>query len=219
MNRLRGPGIEIRIGTEHDLVPDSMCNIWSLPKRLISYYSPFLKAACLRDFKERRENRIELPNDDPVVFALFVEWMYYGDYAIAPFSLPSRIANGGTRVDAECWVLGDKLLCEEFKTYAMRRLYAQHKTAIFSRAVSTSDVQYAYENSAENSNLRKFYADFVATNFGRHDRVQGTIDEWDQVLSSNADMRRLLLHSFRLDAAQRNFVKSVECYLESEKAK
>ncbi|KAH3957086.1 hypothetical protein HBI73_135200 [Parastagonospora nodorum] len=99
---LRGPGMEIRIGTGHDLALDSMCNTWSLPKRLISYYSPFLKAACLRDFKERRENQIELPNDDPVVFALFVEWIYYRDYAIAPFSLPSRIRNSGTSVDAEC---------------------------------------------------------------------------------------------------------------------
>ena len=102
VSRLRGPGMEIRIGTGHDLALDSMCNTWSLPKRLISYYSPFLKAACLRDFKERRENQIELPNDDPVVFALFVEWIYYRDYAIAPFSLPSRIRNSGTSVDAEC---------------------------------------------------------------------------------------------------------------------
>jgi hypothetical protein len=56
--------------------------------------------------------------------------------------------------------------------------------------------------------------DFIATNFGKLGRVQGTVDGWDSVLTSYADMRRLLLHSFRLEAAERCFVKSKDCYSE-----
>jgi hypothetical protein len=193
-----------------------MCKTWSLPKSLISHYSPFLKAACLRDFKERRENQIQLPDDDPVVFALFVEWMYYGEYAIAPFSLPLRVGNDNVSVHAKCWVLGDKLLCTEFKNHVMSRLYAQHNAKIFSRAISTLDVQYACDNSAEDSKLRKWYVDFVATNFGKQDRVLGTVDEWDQVILSFADLRQLLLHSVCSEAAKRSFVKSEDCYLEDD---
>lgn len=217
VSSLCGPGIELHVGTAtsvHDSTADSRCNTWSLPKRLISHYSPFLAAACLRDFKERRENRIQLPDDDPVVFALFVEWMYYGEYAIAPLLLPVNAGSDSISIHAKCWVLSDKLLCTEFKNHAMSRLYAQHSANIFSRAVSTLDVQYACDNSAEDSKLRKLYVDFVATNFEKEDRVQGTVDEWDQLLSSYADMRRLLLHSFRLEVAKRSFVKSEDCYLE-----
>jgi hypothetical protein len=221
VSSLRGHGIELRVGTAnsvHNSTEDSMCNTWSLPKRLISHYSPFLEAACLRDFKERRENRIQLPDDDPIVFALFVEWMYYGEYNIAPLLLPVDIGNDRISVHAKCWVLGDKLLCTEFKNHAMSRLYAQHNADIFSRAISTLDVQYACDNSAEDSKLRKLYVDFVATNFEKKDRVQGTVDEWDQLLLSYADVRLLLLHSFRLEASQRSFVKSEDCYLEGDDA-
>jgi len=221
VSSLCGPGIELHVGTAtsvQDSTGDSAWNTWSLPKRLISHYSPFLEAACLRDFKELRENRIQLPDDDPVVFALFVEWMYYGEYTIAPFQLPVHVRSDSISIHAKCWVLGDKLLCTEFKDHAMSRLYAQHNANIFTRAISTLDVQYACDNSAEDSKLRKLYVDFVATNFEKEDRVQGTVDEWDQLLSSYADMRRLLLHSFRLEAAKRVFVKSKDCYLEGSDA-
>jgi hypothetical protein len=218
---IRGPGIELRVGTAtsvHDSTEDSKCNTWPLPKRLISHYSPFLAAACLRDLKERRENRIQLPDDDPAVFALFVEWMYYGEYVIAPSWLPVHVESDRICVHAKCWVLGDKLLCTEFKNHAMSRLYAQHNANIFSRAISTLDVRYACDNSAEDSKLRKLYVDFFTTNFEKQDRVQGSVDEWDQIFSRYADVKRLLLHSFRLEAAKRSFVRSEDCYLEGDGA-
>jgi hypothetical protein len=121
-------------------------------------------------------------------------------------------------VHAKCWVLRDNLLCTEFKNHAMSRLYAQYNTNIFSRAISTLDVQYACDNSAEDSKLRKSYVDFVATNFEQKDRVQGAVDEWDQLFSRYADVRQLLLHSFRLEAAKRSFVKNEDCYLEGDDA-
>ncbi|KAF3029607.1 hypothetical protein E8E12_000865 [Didymella heteroderae] len=157
---LIGPAIEIRVGTATSARgPVDSCVSWSLPKRLISHHSPFLAAACDRDFKERRENLIELPDDDPTVFALFVEWLYYGAYAIEPLSLPSNAGNDGVSVDAECWVLGDKLLCSNFKSYAMRRLYKQHTAKIFSRSITTDDVQFACDHSAQDSKLRELYSD------------------------------------------------------------
>jgi hypothetical protein len=218
VSSLCGPGIELHVGTAtsvHDS-GDSRCNTWSLPRRLISHYSPFLTAPCIRDFKERRENGIQLPDDDPVVFALFVEWLYYREYAVAPFWLPVNVGSDSVSVHAKCWVLGDKLLCTEFKNHAMSRLYTHHNANVFSRAILTLDVQYACDNSAKDLKLRKLYVDFVATNFEQKDRVQGTVDEWDQLLLSYADERLLLLHSFRLEAAKRSFVKSEDSYLEGD---
>jgi hypothetical protein len=217
LNRLRGTGIEIYVGTTtslHDVAGDNTCNIWSLPKCLISHHSPFLEAACSRDFKERHENRIRLPDDDPIVFALFVEWMYYGDYCIAPLSLSSADSIEITNLDAKCWVLGDKLLCTGFKNHAMRRLYTEHTVAIFNKVVTISDMQYACSNSGEHSKLRQIYVALVATHFSDSKRVHGTAEEWDSLVLQYADLRSLILQSFRQGTKRRDFLKSLEYYLD-----
>ena len=101
----------------------------------------------------------------------------------------------------------------------MSRLYAYHTSAtIFSRAVTTHDVQYACRNSAPGSKLRQLYIALVATNFANSDRIPGAVDEWDKLLLEHADMRLLVLQSFRMDAIDRAFVKSEEHYLEASDA-
>jgi hypothetical protein len=223
MKRLRGPGIEICVGKStspsgDDETDATMRDTWSLPKRLISHYSPFLEAACRRDFKERQENRIELPNDDATVFAFFVEWMYYGSDSLVPTSSPLDSSYDGICMDAKCWVLGDRLLCTEFKNHAMRRLYEFHTRTSFTRAVTASDLRYACENSTADSPLRRFYFDFVMTYFSFPDRLQGTIEEFDEILSDHGDIRSLLIQNFRLAPAERErereLVKEVQSYLE-----
>jgi hypothetical protein len=211
---LRGPGIEIHVGTTitmEDPPNNDTHNVWSLPKALISHYSPFLEAACSRDFKERRENRIELPDDDATVFALFVEWIYYGQYAIAP-PFASSVNITSTSIDAQCWILGDKLLCTGFKNYAMGRLYAQYTATSFNTAVTTRDVEYACDNSVMHSKLREFYVAFVATHFNNPERVHGSAEEWDGLVLKYADMRSLLLQGFRL--GDQDFLKSKEQYFD-----
>lgn len=207
--------IEIHVGTAKPThkYPDSSVT-WFLPKRLITHYSPFLAAASNGSFKEHHENLIELPNDDPAIFTLFVEWLYYGDYAIAPFSLPSRSRTDIPSVDAECWVLGDKLLCADFKNHAMGRLYRQHTSNNFYTPISPRDVQFACENSSDNSALRNFYIDLATANFGKKDRVQGSVEEWDKVLLDQSDLRRQLLLTLRSGTFKQEAMNSEHHYLE-----
>ncbi|KAH6611805.1 hypothetical protein C7974DRAFT_85294 [Boeremia exigua] len=215
LDLLTGPAIEIRVGTTTSVNSSNDHTVnWFLPKALISRHSPFLAAACNRDFKERHENLIELPDDDPTVFALFVEWLYYGEYAIQPLSLKPRLRDDLVSVDAECWVLGDKLLCTDFKNYAMKRLYNQHAAGYFNISISTDDVRFASSNSATSSKLRELYVHLAATHFGNPNRVQGTVEEWDELLVNQADLRRLLLQSLCLDAKQRKFVRYEEYYMD-----
>jgi hypothetical protein len=177
--------------------------VWCLPRRLISHFSPFLKAAHERDFKERQESRIELPEDDARVFDLFVQWMYYGKYATTSAFAQSQRPGDSISAHARCWTLGDKLLCTDFKNYAMGHLHHQHTTAFFRKPVTTQDVNYACENSVADSNLRKFYFAFVIEHFNNPDRLQGSTEEWDDLWLAHADLRLFLLQNLRMAVEER----------------
>lgn len=118
-------------------------------------------------------------------------------------------------MDANCWVLGDKFLCSEFKNFAMSRLYEQHMATIFSRVITCDEVRYVCDNTTSASKLRQFYMDFVVENFANPSKLYGTTGDWDAFLQSCSDVRVLLLQNFRKDALMRIRVKNTKHYLES----
>ncbi|CAH0018687.1 unnamed protein product [Clonostachys rhizophaga] len=111
-------------------------------------------------------------------------------------------------------VLGDKLLCSEFKNYALSRLYGQHIATSFGRAVPCNDVQYAWDNTAPAAKLRQFYVDFVIQYFENPRKLSGTIGDWDTLLQNHPDIRMLLLQNFRHDPSKRTQIKDLREYLE-----
>ncbi|KAH7066088.1 hypothetical protein BKA63DRAFT_453637 [Paraphoma chrysanthemicola] len=213
---LRGAAIEIRVGTAVCSCAESaacLCsNAWSLPKALISYHSPFLKAACQRDFQEKQENRIALPDDDPTVFGLFVEWMYYGSYT-APRPI---LFVGDANVDVKCWILGDKLLSVDFKNHAMKRIFNEHHGFFTSRTVSTEDMQFVLENTGPKSKLRLFYIHYMIANWVSPERLKGTNQEWDELLLDHGDARMALFESFRSVSSRQSMIKNETHYLETD---
>ncbi|ENH74772.1 hypothetical protein FocnCong_v010273 [Fusarium oxysporum f. sp. conglutinans] len=119
--------------------------MWSLPIALISRHSLYMEAMSPGSGIFPKAH-INLPDDDPAVFGLFVEWLYNGTYT--DFISPSS-----SNIHARCWGLSDELLCNEFKNYVMGRLYKQHME--FSMACE--DMEYAYANTSPTSKLRQFY--------------------------------------------------------------
>jgi hypothetical protein len=185
-----------------------------LPQSLLSSHSGFLRAACTRDFKERTENRIALPDDEPAIFASFVEWMYFGEYNVPVLMLFDTISMAAVNHHARCYVLGDKLLSTGFKNYAMHRLYAQYSAKrIFLDPVTTQDARYVWDNTAVGSKLRQFYLDYFAQHFANQSRLKGSTEEWDDLLMDFPDARLVLLKSFRASLEQRVCVKSEGEYL------
>lgn len=172
-----------------------------------------MKAACQRDFKERAEKRIKLPDVDARIFAPFVEWMYYGDYTI-PYSGSNGADN--ISINAKCWVLGDRILSTKFKNHAMSELHAQHTSSFAAGAVSTQDVLYAFENSGEGSKLQLFYSAYVVQHFSNFDRLHGGAEEWDELLSSRGDLRLIVLENLRKRSRERIAVKDQNFYLEED---
>jgi hypothetical protein len=209
--------VKIVVGSEHASSPsEQACVTWSLPKELVSYYSIVLKEACERPVQEGRETRITLPQDDPLIFELFVEYMYYGLYT-TPLSLPT--VNGiQSNIDAQAWVLGDSLRSVELKNAAMSRLHESYTINFVQKpkSVTPEDVKYACTNSAVGSKLRQFFFDFVVTHFADSVHVAGTTEEWDEVLVEHADARSFLLRGFRMGNNQRQIIRYKEEYMETE---
>jgi hypothetical protein len=206
----------------------SAIQTWSLPKALLSHYSGFLKAACTRAFKERQDNRIFMPEDDPVVFGHFVEWMckhaseppklidansnsVYGSFAMLLVFETER-----HHPYAAAWILGDKLMATDFKNYCMARLHATFvRRSNDSKSLLPSDIHYVCANTvpASTSALRRLYLNVLAINFADSDVVKGAPEEWDEVLSDHADARTFLLGAFR-DSKDRKSLQGVEEYME-----
>ncbi|KAH8732475.1 hypothetical protein GQ44DRAFT_586718, partial [Phaeosphaeriaceae sp. PMI808] len=183
---LRGPGIEVVVGSSDVLNGPSTC-YWTLPKALISQHSPFLKAACDRNFCEREENRILLPDDEPAVFDLFVQWLYYGKYT----HISTTKHEPG--LDAQAWVLADKLLSTGFKNHAMTHIFDKHACKIGYVPVSPVHIDFAVTNSRFDSKMSEFFLRRVARWFKKSNFVSGTAEEWDKLFQKHADARKFFL--------------------------
>lgn len=197
--RLKGPTIEIVVRSTNDDLPASEQEPWSLPKALVFRSSVFLRATP--------DNRITLYEDNPKIFDLFVEWMYYGQYSytVAP-------ASNTVNLDIQAWVLGGKLQSVNFQNYAMSRLHAQYTRDIIPRPVRIVDVEYACKNSAAGSQLRQLFFEIVATHLTDVKRVEGSAEVWDRVLMDHAEARLLILKGYRMAPQQRQFVKLIGEY-------
>ena len=65
--------------------------------------------------------------------------------------------------------------------------------------------------------LRKFYIDFLLQNFTSQGNLQGTVEEWDEVLQSYDDARLLLLQRLRMSSHEiTQCIKSKEEYYEND---
>lgn len=156
---------------------------------------------------------ISLPEQDPFVFSQFVEWMYYAGYAACTLG-PSP------SIHARCWVLADYLLCNEFKTYAISRLFKDHvdgSTVFGNAGVNYADVEYACSFTAPDSKLRGFYMDFAVDHFADTRMLRGTTAQWDEIFQNHPQARLRLLERFR--CPWKVYIKSMEYYLEANETK
>ncbi|EWY79531.1 hypothetical protein FOYG_17332 [Fusarium oxysporum NRRL 32931] len=210
MELLQGSGVEIQVGTK--TTPPSRngtksFETWFLPMNLVSHYSPYAKESCSSS-SERSCKQLMLQDHQPGIFGLFVEWLYYGCYQ--GFSAVS-----GPNIDAQCWVLGNKLLCVEFQNYAMRRLYDLYTRPMFGRPMTCDDVRYVWGNTSPDSKLRKFHMNFVVDHFGSSVKLFGSSTDWDAILQNQSEIRISLLDKFRQCTFSPSYVESIDKYLES----
>lgn len=121
---------------------------WHLPKDLLAHYSTFFATALKGDFAEASTNAISLPEVEPRVFEVFVQWLYLGIFHREKASRHSVSRHSQL---AEAWILGDRLGCAAFQDFAMLKLTSYHKRYV----INQSFVTLAYRNSPSGSKLRR----------------------------------------------------------------
>lgn len=187
--RLNGLGAEVAVGP--DAVSSGSVNaIWCLPRDLISHHSIVLKNMCQLKQDEARLINIPLPNEDPTIFDLFVQWMHCGRYT---FPFPWDATYQGINLDILAWILGDTLQATEFKNYAMCRLHAQYGPVSRARAMTTADFKHVCLHCKPGTKLRELFFDVLVVSFSDGSRLKGDSNEWDKLLLEHADARHFLL--------------------------
>ena len=95
---------------------------WKLPKALLCYYSSYFVGACRSGCKEALTGQFHLSEDDPEIFALFVEWLCAADTETSAYTphVPGAFELGRWHSDPELgWMLADRLLCPSFEKFAL----------------------------------------------------------------------------------------------------
>ena len=96
-----------------------------------------------------------MPDDDPNVFRLWVQWLFVGQITCEILCI-EEINN----ILVKGWILGDKLGCHIFQDIVMLELLACHSPYWGNDSIEPSTLRAAYEGSGPGSMLRKWAIDF-----------------------------------------------------------
>ncbi|KAL8907957.1 MAG: hypothetical protein Q9207_001103 [Kuettlingeria erythrocarpa] len=127
---------------------------WSLPQALLAHVSPFFRAILSGPWAESQSRSVELEEDYPRAFRLFVHWIFTW-IAQPAGQFPTQISDDFDAMDGlRAWVLGDKLGCVLFQDYAMATIC----WADTDRTIEADFFRQAYARSPPGSTLRRLAA-------------------------------------------------------------
>ncbi|KAI1119089.1 BTB/POZ protein [Nemania sp. NC0429] len=149
---------------------------YQVHKCIICPRSGFFAAACRGDFKEAREGKISLPEDDPKAVELMIQFFYHLDYKINAVGTASGdkkltpldketdplppCQSSDVKVDstlmihAKVYALAQKYLIDDLKTIALRK-FANYASRDWNRESFLDVAEAGYELTPESeSGLR-----------------------------------------------------------------
>lgn len=122
---------------------------FAVHKKLICSVSDFFDKAFNGGFKEARENSMNLDEDDPLTFAVFLEWLYTTECV---FDMEHRDVTRATTI----YSFADKIRCNTFKNFAMD--YIQDILHWNHTSFSMEEIKYIFAKTygTEDEPIRKF---------------------------------------------------------------
>ena len=132
-------------------------SVWYLPKKLLVEYSTFFAAALNGNFAEGKTHCVTLPEEDPDIFRIFVQWLYRG----GALSESDSMGVCGDEDYIRTWALGDELGCSKLQDTAMLQIITFQVELL---RTEPTEINLIHELTAPGSLLRKFAFDQFSWN-------------------------------------------------------
>lgn len=128
---------------------------FTIHQNLITPVSSFVSLAISKGWKESQERTISFPDDDAEVFSLFQEWLYTHRLDTDVTTSKSRSIERYALL-VRAYILGDKLGVTDFKDCVIDVIILNLS---YSRLFDSHLAHFVYENTMEDSPLRKLWQD------------------------------------------------------------
>lgn len=141
------------VGDQHE--------VFGVHERLIRAYSPFFDKAMSGNWQESSRRAVELPDDEPTIFQLYIHWLYYETLPVF-CNEPGLSGNAEYLELIKAYILGDKLMDSKFQDAVI--------DAIIEKSVSKASdgaswypvgeaLEYTYNNTNGSALIRKLLVD------------------------------------------------------------
>ncbi|KAF2851211.1 hypothetical protein T440DRAFT_371000, partial [Plenodomus tracheiphilus IPT5] len=140
--------IEVHVGKDGTEV------CFDIHESLITARSLFFKLAMSGKWKESDDRRVNLPEDDPDTFHVYVNLLYTGVLAVVPDPVPARYAGLEERLKlAKLYVLAEKLQDTATKNVALEAMLVacRKKFDGQSRVPGRETIKIVYEGTPDGS--------------------------------------------------------------------
>lgn len=175
---------------------------------------------------------ISIPECDPSVFELFVEFLFAESYNTRIGSVGWSTVNldergkdvqWGDKAHILAWILGEALGATRFKNFAMLKINATYnENSGAGRPIHPAAVATVYGNSPKNSPIRRIFKIYLFQKWGLPGKIVsiGTADPlWNKMWRDNANLGISLLMAVGQHGNQnerRNYPLTMANFLEPE---
>ena len=149
-----GPAVEVLVGGEES---------FTVHESLLRQGSPFFDKILSDNWKEATRQKIELPEELPGTFTIYVSWLYRSQIP----TIPKRLGEPSEFLRlVQAYVFGDKIQARAFQNKIIDAIIEKNKdigaVGLSSKGAipSLTCVQVAYKNTLPGSPLRKLLVDF-----------------------------------------------------------
>ncbi|WEW59988.1 hypothetical protein PRK78_005470 [Emydomyces testavorans] len=179
------------------IIGDDVANSWHLHEALLCETSAFFKAAFQSAFQEAKERKVRLPEEENHIFALFVQWLYSGNYATQDMDILIHT-----------YILGDRLQATHFATLALSKIFEAARWSTF----TPKQAAYIGKNTVESCALRRLVVDTVA--YALLSGVQYSPESWKMMKGLHNELFRAVSAYTAWNAPGKIFnPKPLETYL------
>ncbi|EOO00413.1 putative btb poz domain containing protein [Phaeoacremonium minimum UCRPA7] len=152
---------------------------WTLPENLLCKHNDFFKKALRGPFMEK-DAVINLPDDDPNAFGLFVQWIYALTLkSVEPESIFSDSAPSAV---AFTWIFADKYNDRALQDAAITKLHALSQTRLWTEYLYVEEVNHVFEHTQESAPIRTLIARWIAWNSFVGTNKMEELNAWETIL-------------------------------------